>query len=159
MTLAANELHPHAIARRETRRSLLLALGMLALAVLVAICGYMVWTSLEIYSDQRTNVLVTEIILGVAATILLAGAIHFLDQPLARPDVPAWYLRWPLKAVKRIIMVGQLATMGLAVAAVVVMIFRAPIPFPPDGRLVNEDGTVYVKKSKTVEQQPWRRRW
>lgn len=80
------------------------------------------------YDFLRADCLVAGVAAGVGATACLGGAMHFLDVALA--GGVAWYWRILFKLNQRLLMLGQLLAIGIAVGAVGLAIFDKPIPGP-----------------------------
>jgi hypothetical protein len=74
----------------------------------------------------RTDCLVAGIISGAGMAFSLGGAMHYLDSALAAG--PRWYWSLLLIAEKRLLLIGQILAMALAVLSAGLMIFHAPIP-------------------------------
>lgn len=111
-------------------RNLLWAHAMLLAAALIIGAAYGSWYSLRGQPKQVTKVGITAIIAGLGATIALAGAMHFLDVPLAAAQGPRWYWRIALKLYKRGILLAQLAATAIAIGAAFVLIFGFKMPLP-----------------------------
>jgi hypothetical protein len=77
--------------------------------------------------NLRTISLSTAIATGLLSALLLALAMHTLDRPMLNA-VPPWYIRWPLKINKRIILLIQIIATALAVASALCLAFHFPIP-------------------------------
>ncbi len=101
---------------------------MFLFAGVVLLGAYYDWRMVMEVSWLRTECLVGGIVAGVGATSCLAGAMHYLELPLMGCVAGPWYVRWPLKINKRILLVGQLATTGLAIASAGILIFGFSIP-------------------------------
>ncbi len=57
----------------------------------------------------------------------MAFAMQALDRPM-RGFVPPWYIRWPLKINKRILLLVQIIATALAVASAIFLAFHFQIP-------------------------------
>ena len=114
--------------------NLVTAGAMLGLALLVALAGRSAWRGLRVVSEVQLPVCLAVIAAAVGATICVAGAMHFLAGAVEKMPVLPWYLlvcvRWPVEAVRRGLMVAELALMGVAVwfAATLVFGFKMPMP-------------------------------
>jgi hypothetical protein len=111
----------------SVRRSVVLALAAIVCAGAILLAAYFSWRMVMEEPWLRMECLVACIVAGVGATVCLAGAMHFLDQPL-QVGATKWYVRWLLKINKRILLVAELATTGLAIAAAGILIFGFRIP-------------------------------
>ena len=77
--------------------------------------------------NLRTISLSAGIAAGLLSALLLALAMHALDRPMSG-FVPPWYIRWPLKINKRILLLVQIIAAALAVASAIFLAFNFQIP-------------------------------
>jgi len=94
-----------------------------------ALLGALAWAYavMRVDSIARADCLIAVIVAAIGAVVCLAGAMHYLDEPMMGA-VPPWPVRWALKVNKRIIMLAQLAVMALAIAAAYALIFGFKVP-------------------------------
>ena len=76
----------------------------------------------------RTDALVAFIAGGMAGTLCLAGLTELLDRPMDWQPRPRFFIRWPLDWAKRLALLFQIVTMGVVVAAAIVLLFGFDIP-------------------------------
>ncbi len=100
---------------------------MLAFAVGILAAGWWGWAVVRAYPFLRVHVLVAEIVTGVGATMCLAGAMELADRWMEVGQPRGW-VRWSVALGKRVVLVLELATMGVALAAAGVLIFGFKIP-------------------------------
>ena len=85
------------------------------------------WRVARTGANLRTISLSAAIGSGLLAALLLALAMRSLDRPM-RDFVPPWYIRWPLKINKRIILLVQIVATALAVASALFLAFQFQVP-------------------------------
>jgi len=105
---------------------------LMAAATVFASCVFLAaapgaWLLVQKYHNLRTLCCVIAMISGLSAAFMLAVAMYFLDRPTTNSFQP-WHIRAMLAAAKRIILLLQLATTALALAAASVLIFDFGIP-------------------------------
>ncbi|MGN6367634.1 MAG: hypothetical protein ACTHN5_05175 [Phycisphaerae bacterium] len=77
--------------------------------------------------NLRTISLSSAIATGLLGATFLAFAMNALDRPMLN-FLPPWYIRWPLKLNKRILLLLQIVATALAVASALFLAFDFPIP-------------------------------
>lgn len=112
---------------RTLLRSGLVGFFLLAIAALLVLSDYYLWQYAKGHPTLHEVCLWIAIPLALAATACLAGVMHFLETPLQRHTLP-WYIRVPLKINKRVILVAQLLTTAVAIAAAVILLFGFKLP-------------------------------
>jgi hypothetical protein len=111
-----------------TKRTRAVIFGALVLIGLIAgsvICFWAAWwatRNLNLSLLKRTDLLVTWMVAGCGATAFLAALIEWLDRPL-RNDKRSFVVRWPIECCKRIVMLGQIAAMVLALGGAITLAF------------------------------------
>ncbi len=85
------------------------------------------WHIARAVVNLRTISLSVAIAAGLLSALLMAFAMHALDRPM-RGFVPPWYIRWPLKINKRILLITQIIATALAVASAIFLAFNFQIP-------------------------------
>jgi hypothetical protein len=108
-------------------RSALASLILLALTAAAIVGTLYSWRYAREHLQHRTLSLAAGITAGLLAALLLSLTMRILDNPM-RCYCPPWYLRWPLKLNKRIILLVQLAATALAVASAFFLFFDFKIP-------------------------------
>ncbi|HUO10934.1 MAG TPA: hypothetical protein VM008_21710 [Phycisphaerae bacterium] len=108
-------------------RSALASLILIAFTAAALLGTLYSWRFAREHLQHRTLSLTAGIAGGLLAAFLLTLAMRALDKPMRR-HCPPWYLRWPLKINKRIILLVQLAAAGLAVASAYFLLFNFKIP-------------------------------
>ena len=108
-------------------RNMLWTLLLLILAAAAMGGTLYAWRIARTGLNFRTISLATGIATGLLSALLLAGAMHTLDRPM-RGFVPPWYIRWPLKINKRILLLAQIVATALAVASAIFLAFNFQIP-------------------------------
>ena len=119
--------HPPAWPRSRIVTWSLVLLGFCLLILLAAMYTYHAALQDE---TRRTDCLIAIMVAGAGATACLAGIIYLVDRPLCvDPEaLPRWYIRLPLGELKRLVMILQLATIGLSLAAAAILIFGFKLP-------------------------------
>jgi hypothetical protein len=112
---------------RQLFRSSLAALIMLAFSAGALAGTLYAWHFARLNLSLRTMCLLASIAMAMTGTLFLAIAMRQVDKPLLRHVLP-WYVRVTLKLNKRIILVAQLVSTGLALASAFLLAFDFKIP-------------------------------
>ena len=110
------------------RRSLAGVALMVGFAAAIVACVWLAYMWLETTSGMRNVALATGIAAGVGATICLAGGMRLLDEVLRHPAGAPKHVRWMVYGIKRVLMAGELAAIGVAALAAMTLIFGFGIP-------------------------------
>ena len=107
--------------------ALMTAFLMLLFACLALLPAYWAWRAVIHDHSFRTTALVTAIVGGFIATICLVIGMGLLDRPI-KYRIPPFYMRCLLKETKRLFLVFELVTMGVAIAGGYWLAFGFKIP-------------------------------